>query len=393
MEFPRFTLGLRFAMTPYAALTERDCLNILLEQLPAASVSNMTLFGMWDDAAPYESERAYIVAFSDAPLKRAKALTEVVRANPYITSYLTLYRPLVGNNMLEKCGFVTCLGVIDSDGVLLGQSLGGENLRFFGKTTLPENVSARKKRVLIAPEAWGGSFTSADAIRTLMRAAARRFPDLTFDMQPVANGGTGTLDALVFTCNGRYIGGTLPSSGKPVRFGILPDRTIVLETGELTAEDTLEALTLPMNRGYTRYLLATSRGELPKTMPAELSVTILSQKSDLPESTQENVSHRLGIETLLNLSDFSHRLNKADCLIVMSNPCDDTCVLHDTAADTLLYHCVSAGKPYLELAFRENSFYVRRGGTGAKSLACMDLETAATLLYDELDAAMNGASR
>ena len=74
MEYSKFSLGLRFAMTSDSNLTPADCWNITFSEVPITHTVGTTLFGAWDDVGAAESESAYICMFSNLPLKVGKAL-------------------------------------------------------------------------------------------------------------------------------------------------------------------------------------------------------------------------------------------------------------------------------------------------------------------------------
>ena len=70
MEYSKFSLGLRFAMTSDASLTPDDCWNIVFSEVPITHVVGSTLFGAWDDVGDATSESAYICMFSNLPPHR-----------------------------------------------------------------------------------------------------------------------------------------------------------------------------------------------------------------------------------------------------------------------------------------------------------------------------------
>jgi hypothetical protein len=72
-----------------------------------------------DDVARAESESAYICMFSNLPSTPARTFTFSSRkAKPAFL--LTIYRPFIQNNLVEKCGKVEYLGEVPSDGTING---------------------------------------------------------------------------------------------------------------------------------------------------------------------------------------------------------------------------------------------------------------------------------
>ena len=88
-------------------------------------------------------------------------------------------------------------------------------------------------KVIVAPDKFKGSLSAPDAARAIGRGVARADPDATIDLVPMADGGEGTVEALVEATGGEYreepVTGPL---GEPVlaRYGRLGDgRTAVIE--------------------------------------------------------------------------------------------------------------------------------------------------------------------
>ena len=58
-------------------------------------------------------------------------------------------------------------------------------------------------RVLIAPQEFKGSLTAVQAAAAIQRGVQQVFPNATIDSAPVADGGPGTVEAIVHAANGR----------------------------------------------------------------------------------------------------------------------------------------------------------------------------------------------
>ena len=59
-------------------------------------------------------------------------------------------------------------------------------------------------RVVIAPDKFKGSLTAAEAARAMSRGVATVCPGATIDCVPMADGGEGTVDALVAATGGVF---------------------------------------------------------------------------------------------------------------------------------------------------------------------------------------------
>jgi glycerate kinase len=88
-------------------------------------------------------------------------------------------------------------------------------------------------RVVVAPDKFKGSLSAPDAARALARGVAAAAPGAEIDLVPMADGGEGTVEALVSATGGTFHEETVTGPlGAPVRapFGLLGDgRTAVLE--------------------------------------------------------------------------------------------------------------------------------------------------------------------
>jgi glycerate kinase len=88
-------------------------------------------------------------------------------------------------------------------------------------------------RVVVAPDKFKGSLTALEAARALARGVAAAAPSAEIDQAPMADGGEGTVEALVAATRGTFHLATVTGPlGTPVpaRFGMLGDgRTAVIE--------------------------------------------------------------------------------------------------------------------------------------------------------------------
>ena len=88
-------------------------------------------------------------------------------------------------------------------------------------------------RVVVAPDKFKGSLSAPDAAKAMARGVATAVPGAAIDQAPMADGGEGTVEALVAATGGSFseavVAGPL---GEPVsaRFGMLGDgQTAVIE--------------------------------------------------------------------------------------------------------------------------------------------------------------------
>lgn len=90
-------------------------------------------------------------------------------------------------------------------------------------------------RLIIAPDKFKGSLTAIRAAQALAEGARRACPEASIDLAPIADGGEGTVDALVEATGGYHlsaqVAGPLPDRDRvEARFGLLGDgETAVIE--------------------------------------------------------------------------------------------------------------------------------------------------------------------
>lgn len=372
MEFSRFSLGLRFALVEEHALSPRDCWRILLDRISGEQMESVRFYGAYNES-PGEPERAYICMMTNLSLAVGKGLCRRMRRMPYLLSYLTIYQPFILNNRLEKCGDIVYLGRVGQDG---GVEAADETLRDLHLNDAPTDQNDTKAclRMLISP--YGHSFgrvTSAQAVRLIMRAASGLSECVRTNTQLFADGGEGTLDALVCSANGRYACGRIEGENGdvvPIRYGVLPDRTIALEAYTLTQRELNQALSMPQNRGFTRYMVALDGREAPREIPDGITVTFLG--AAMPsEDASERISYRSAIDAILEAGAFERKLKQADILVTATRLLDPNGMLLSAATDDLLFRARKANIPYALIAFApDGTFCWKTSFSPMARLAC-----------------------
>ncbi len=89
--------------------------------------------------------------------------------------------------------------------------------------------------ILIAPDSFKGSLTARAAGEAIARGFARVFPEAKLTVLPLADGGEGTVDALVSAVGGEILFADAPDPllrPRKARFALLPDGTAALEMAE-----------------------------------------------------------------------------------------------------------------------------------------------------------------
>lgn len=97
-------------------------------------------------------------------------------------------------------------------------------------------------RVLVAPDSFKGSLTAVQAAQAMAQGVRTVWPDADIRLFPVADGGEGTLDAVLAALPGeRRCASVTDAAGRrvDVEYGVLPDGTAIIETARIIG------LTLP----------------------------------------------------------------------------------------------------------------------------------------------------
>ncbi len=380
MEFQRFSLGLRFAMTKDAGLTPERVWEILFSRVCKEGLQGLTLFGMWDNTAANEPEPAYICVFSKASMKRAKRLHSSLLSDGILCSYLTAYMPFVQNNWIENCKEPAYLGTIGQDGCVLDGEVRFEPMVFADKASEPAR-QGKRQQIFIAAEAIGGECPTGDVARHVMRQAIQAFPNARVTPVRICDGGRGTVDTLVAASCGRYL--ICQQTG--VRYGVLPKRTVVLETEQLTDGEVLETLGYIMKDGYRDYLFAAGKRKLQVAFPPEITATVLSNPVPKATYADPGVRYASGVETILEASGFLRRCEAASMVVLATTAKDESCELLGATADTIRYHCDRHKVPFSILARRdETSYIIKPQGVPAMSVQATDVDTAAESLFSRL---------
>ena len=86
------------------------------------------------------------------------------------------------------------------------------------------------KKILIACDSFKGSLTSLEVGRAAARGVASVLPDCPCEVVPVADGGEGTVEAVVAGLGGRFVSATVTGpQGDPVEavYGISGDTAVI----------------------------------------------------------------------------------------------------------------------------------------------------------------------
>jgi glycerate kinase len=128
--------------------------------------------------------------------------------------------------------------------------------------------------IVISPDSYKGSFSATEVSHTIYRAFKKRLPECHFDIMPMADGGEGTVDALVNATSGKKIETEVTGPlGKKVKtyYGVLGDnQTVAMEVantaglqmvgnlkdpGKTTTYGLGELLVRAIRDGYRKFII------------------------------------------------------------------------------------------------------------------------------------------
>lgn len=102
--------------------------------------------------------------------------------------------------------------------------------------------------VVIAPDSFKGSLSALQAAQAMAQGVRRVWPDADIRLRPMADGGEGTLDAVLAACGGRRLEAEVTGAhGRPLQasYALLADGTALIEVAQVVG------LTLPGVREVT----------------------------------------------------------------------------------------------------------------------------------------------
>ncbi|MCH5278670.1 MAG: glycerate kinase [Christensenellaceae bacterium] len=291
MEVLRFGLGIRFETFDAGiigktddhndgtdAYSEEPCRTELLTQLfsvlYAKDVSGLKLYGGYFKLDDSDSESIYTVVFMNGGVKKTRKLFLKFDSDARIRGMLASYRPYIQTNVLRRVEGLTYFGEFNEDGTLMGGEV-DLGIRVMSKRENKMSVSEGKGlTILLAPDKFKGSMSADTVVRLLTNAARRIMPDCRVIPVPIADGGDGTVNALVRSFDGilRSTNVTAPNGGTVrAEYGVIGGDTAIIEMASAsglalvpdgerdplnaTSRGTGELIVRALNEGMKRILI------------------------------------------------------------------------------------------------------------------------------------------
>lgn len=234
MEIVRFGLGVRFDVMEgeEEQATPKQLWEEVFSVLTASDTKGLRVYGGMVSSAEFASdEPCYICVFDHGRLSQMRRVFRKLEEDAGVSMYLAATHPFLQSNALKKVDGLTYYGRIQRDGTLHGGDADLFGIRVCKKRGKRRPVG-KGIVFLLAPDAFGGALTSKRAIRRLTLAARKHFTGVRILPLPIANGGEGTVDAILTACNGtgRTVQIQGPGGGKTqARYAVLRGTTALIE--------------------------------------------------------------------------------------------------------------------------------------------------------------------
>jgi glycerate kinase len=117
-------------------------------------------------------------------------------------------------------------------------------------------VAARAPVIVIAPDSFKGSVSATDASAAIASGIRRVWPDADLRLRPLADGGEGTLDAVLAAGGERRLARVPGAAGAPVdaAYGLLGKDTAIIESAQVVGLTDATATAYPVEARSTRGL-------------------------------------------------------------------------------------------------------------------------------------------
>ncbi|MBO4384575.1 MAG: glycerate kinase [Clostridia bacterium] len=195
MKILKFALGVRFDFLK-DEYTDDDVsfiLNELTKTLSASEVAGLHMFGGLAKLDETDSGGVYTVVFTNGKMNFMRNLYQKINGDAILRSCLDQRIPFIQNNVVRSFEGLETFGVIGEDGRLTEGS--GRDV-VFPQAAEPRKSFSEDGSVILAPNSFKGTISSAEAILHLRRAFRKRCPEKNLISVPIADGGDGTLNAI-----------------------------------------------------------------------------------------------------------------------------------------------------------------------------------------------------
>ena len=225
-----FPIGMRFPVADFSDETKRSCWKNALSAVFASDPTGTGLYEACESFDPISQSPVYICIVCYVGIKQSRAAGEKLYSLDRLLTRLCLHKPFMQANDLESFGPYPILGEIDPQGRILPNETGAAFIPSEPPVPTPQSDGFQ---ILIAPDSMKGVCGAERLTRLLGTEAADR--GLRVRRMPVADGGEGTVRALVAGTGGRYemvSCESLNGERKSMLVGVIPGSVAVIETAD-----------------------------------------------------------------------------------------------------------------------------------------------------------------
>ncbi len=245
-----FPIGMRFPVADFSEQTRRACWEIALSAAFASDARGTGLYEACETYDPGTQGPVYTCIICYYGIKQARAAGKTMHSLDALMTRLRLHDPLVQANYLESFGPYPILAEIDAEGTIRPN----EN----GEAFLPTGPIEPMKQsdgwiLLLAPDSMKGVCDAEHLTRILGTAAADC--GLRVRRMPVADGGEGTVRALVDGTKGRFesvVAEDLNGDRANMTVGVMPGSIAVIEVADAVGFSRRNNHTPPIERRSSR---------------------------------------------------------------------------------------------------------------------------------------------
>ena len=241
-----FPIGLRFPVSDFSDETKRSCWKIALRAIFASDATQTGLYEACESYDPIAQSPVYICIVCYVGIKQSRAAGETLHSLDALLTRLCLFKPFMQANDLESFGPYPILAEIDAQGMILPNEDGAAFIP--AETPVPMQPS-KGAQLLIAPDSMKGVCDAERLTRVLGIAAT----DHGFRVRrmPIADGGEGTVRALVCGTGGRFetvVCEDLNGERANMTVGVIPGAVAVIEAADAVGFTRLTEQTPPIER-------------------------------------------------------------------------------------------------------------------------------------------------
>lgn len=245
-----FPIGMRFPVADFSDQTRRACWEIALSAIFASDARGTGLYEACEAYDPGTQGPVYTCIVCYYGIKQARVAGKTMHGLDALMTRLCLHDPLVQANYLESFGPYPILAEIDTESVIHPNEQGAA---FLPAVTVEPMKPTDGWMLLLAPDSMKGVCDAEKLTRILGTAAADH--GLRVRRMPVADGGEGTVRALVDGTQGRFepvVCEDLNGERANMTIGVIPGSVAVLEVADAVGFIRKNNSTPPIERRSSR---------------------------------------------------------------------------------------------------------------------------------------------